>query len=1107
MPTLTGTTGDDEIPGTEGDDVISGLAGNDYINGRGGNDRLDGGTGVDTLVGGTGDDYLIAQDFGDRVDGGDGFDTLDVSPYYVPNFVYPRQSIDYSWEYNSQTDAIEFISTVKDYFFGNLVSTTINLLVQGLSIERVIGFNPGSDQTGPLKVETWNFGSMTRSIEIFGGTGTDIIVSGSASDIIHGGFGNDTITLGRGDSVFGDDGIDAFLANSSSDLTGTTVSGGTGADTLQISINARMSDITSANGQLSWGALRLTGVENIGITGSGGYAANETIAFSVTGTDEANIITFGPGSAHTTNVQIFGGAGDDVINSGGTNDVLNGGVGNDRISGNGQLFGGDGDDQLDGTGRLDGGAGADLIIGTGQLFGGDGNDTFRPGAATAVDGGAGFDTLDFSQQSTGLTFSLASATNVTGIEGVIGTTRADDITGDGGGNFLIGLGNADTLRGGAGDDTLFGDDTVATASDGADQLFGDDGNDTLFGGGGQDLLSGGADNDTVFGDAGNDQIDGGSGDDTLQGDAGDDQITGGAGSDTVVYTQARNIVDITYSNGQITVTGPAGRDVLTGIERLQFADGVFDVRADGQLATQARRVMTGTVNPEILNGGDSGDTLDGGAGNDTLVGGLGDDVLTGGLGTDAAVFNYARSGATLTYENGAIVVTGAEGRDVLTGIEALQFSDGYYEVVNGVLSATPRANLSSGTAGADVFASRPGGETIDGGAGFDVVTYGSVVRQYAARGGTTSTITGGPEGGVDALVSIEEARFVDGVLSFDVNGVPAQVMRLYDTALDRLPDQPGLEAQIRAIQTGATTLQALANAFVASPEFTARYGNLSNQQFVEQLYRFALDREGDAPGIAAQVNALNTGTSRGALLIAFSESPEHRTLTQPTLNAGLWVPDAEALQIARLYDATFDRLPDAPGLAGQVAALDAGVSLLTIAGAFAASAEFQSRYGALTNQQFVEQLYRFCLNREGDAPGVAAQVNALNSGVSRAQILLNLSESAEHVALTAPLWSGGVRTLDTVVDRLTSPLEIHDAKSDGPQVSPLVEHDGFVPTDIDHAPVPAADIGTDDLHGLAHGLPSLNPFEADIALVSDHWARPFDDSAQHPGHHTDWLVA
>ena len=85
------------------------------------------------------------------------------------------------------------------------------------------------------------------------------------------------------------------------------------------------------------------------------------------------------------------------------------------------------------------------------------------------------------------------------------------------------------------------------------------------------------------------------------------------------------------------------------------------------------------------------------------------------------------------------------------------------------------------------------------------------------------------------------------------------------------------------------------------------------------------------------------------------------------------------------------------------------MSLTQIAGAFVGSAEFQARYGALSNQAFVEQLYRFCLNREGDPAGIAAWVNHLNSGATRASVVIGFSESAEHIALTAASWLGGIR--------------------------------------------------------------------------------------------------
>jgi hypothetical protein len=121
--------------------------------------------------------------------------------------------------------------------------------------------------------------------------------------------------------------------------------------------------------------------------------------------------------------------------------------------------------------------------------------------------------------------------------------------------------------------------------------------------------------------------------------------------------------------------------------------------------------------------------------------------------------------------------------------------------------------------------------------------------------------------------------------------------------------------------------------------------------------------------------------------------------------------------------------------------LKGGASLTDIAAAFAGSGEFQERYGSLSNQAFVEQLYRFCLNREGDPGGVAGWVAALNSGTSRASVLLSFSESAEHVALTAPFWLGGINCFGFFVPPpgFASPVALTEAQAkdiDEPLVLP-----------------------------------------------------------------------
>ena len=136
----------------------------------------------------------------------------------------------------------------------------------------------------------------------------------------------------------------------------------------------------------------------------------------------------------------------------------------------------------------------------------------------------------------------------------------------------------DEIIGGVGDDALrgyLGNDSIS-GSGGADYLLGEAGNDTLAGGDGNDVVQGGV---------GTDVLQGGAGDDFLRGDAGSDTIDGGDGTDVAQFGSLAADFLLSSQGGlqpQIGVTGatPAsqlsdGADVLTEIERLQFADRTY----------------------------------------------------------------------------------------------------------------------------------------------------------------------------------------------------------------------------------------------------------------------------------------------------------------------------------------------------------------------------------------------------------------------------------------------------------------------------------------------------------------------------------------------------
>lgn len=124
-------------------------------------------------------------------------------------------------------------------------------------------------------------------------------------------------------------------------------------------------------------------------------------------------------------------------------------------------------------------------------------------------------------------------------------------------------------------------------------LTGTAADDSLTGSQRNDLVAGLEGNDLLAGRAGNDVLQGGAGSDTLSGGRGDDTLDGGAGLDVAVYQGSHSgyAVSVT-AEGNLQVRdkdatdGLDGKDTLTGVEGVRFADGVsFAVSGTPPLAT------------------------------------------------------------------------------------------------------------------------------------------------------------------------------------------------------------------------------------------------------------------------------------------------------------------------------------------------------------------------------------------------------------------------------------------------------------------------------------------------------------------------------------------
>lgn len=105
-------------------------------------------------------------------------------------------------------------------------------------------------------------------------------------------------------------------------------------------------------------------------------------------------------------------------------------------------------------------------------------------------------------------------------------------------------------------------------------------------------------------------------------------------------------------------------------------------------------------------------------------------------------------------------------------------------------------------------------------------------------------------------------------------------------------------------------------------------------------------------------------------------------------------------QLFRLYQASFDRDPDIAGFEGWAAQLGTErVDLPGIASGFVGSQEFRDTFGSndaqATNEAFVDGLYNNVLDREADAEGRASWLESLESGSSRADVLIGFSQSME----------------------------------------------------------------------------------------------------------------
>ena len=273
----------------------------------------------------------------------------------------------------------------------------------------------------------------------------------------------------------------------------------------------------------------------------------------------------------------------------------------------------------------------------------------------------------------------------------------------------------------------------------------------------------------------------GSGNDRIRLGTGDDRVNGGAGVDTYVLETAFDPATISWSGSRFVIDGVFGRDTLSGIELVEFADATYALAfgsgttTDGDVHAQTR----GVVN-DLIVGNSYSETIHGFAGTDRLYGNRGDDKIFGGAGID--LLNGGAGDDRLFGGDDYDLLIGGTGRDFLNGGAAgdrLRGSAGH----DTLLGALGNDTLL-GEGGNDLLKGQKGNDVLTGGSGRDTF--------YFRKGDGRDTITDFAVGTDTIEIGRGAARFRALELSQDGDDVLVAfanvVIRVEDVTLTAMDD-------------------------------------------------------------------------------------------------------------------------------------------------------------------------------------------------------------------------------------------------------------------------------------------------------------------------------
>ena len=379
------------------------------------------------------------------------------------------------------------------------------------------------------------------------------------------------------------------------------------------------------------------------------------------------------------------------------------------------------------------------------------------------------------------------------------------------------------------------------------------------------------------------------------------------------------------------------------------------------------------------------------------------------VGVFSRVFTFAGTSITGTANDDTINVTqaalagttsinGLAGHDVITTADAALDLSG--------ITLTSIEAITSTNAVGTYFIGSAGDDHVIGAGRYDTMGYSGVHLDYAITGNLAATSVTGIEGH-DTLDGVEQQNFLDGRLIHDVESAAAMIYRYYAIGLDRAPDTVGLDNWLHLLENRGLPLE-IAKVFASSQEFANKYGALDNTAFVTALYNDGLDRAPDTHGLNGWVAYLNSGGDRAYVFMGFANSMEAMEHTRAVVEAGVWALDFDAGIVARMFDGAFERNPERVEFEHYMERLDDGASYSVIAAEMAATSEFVTLYGGLSNADYIDALYLNALGRAADPAGKQSWIDQISLGMTRGDVFFNIANSAEHQVRYAPTLEHGV---------------------------------------------------------------------------------------------------